>query len=123
MNSSTSNGFDHDGTAGTGAMCVPLPEGLDAMNATYAEMLDRAEADIALLQRAVKRRRKALRGHDRRRALARAAVYRRPALIAFGLSFFVVGVIMLSTDQPHAMDMFDRAMTAWSAALAVRPRP
>ncbi|MER6201733.1 hypothetical protein ABT234_30735 [Streptomyces sp. NPDC001586] len=138
MNSSPSNSFDNDGIAEIDATYAQmlaktktetelpiLPQtigGLDAMNATYAEMLEKAEADIVLLQRAVKRRRKALRRHTRRRAVNRVAAYRRPALIMLGVSFFIVGVIMLVTGHPNAMDMFDRAMTAWSAALVIRPR-
>ncbi|MFJ3205734.1 hypothetical protein [Streptomyces sp. NPDC086989] len=49
-------------------------------------------------------------------------MYRRPALIMLGVSFFIVGVIMLIAGQPGAVDMFDRAMTAWGAAFAVPPR-
>ncbi|MFD7915171.1 hypothetical protein ACFV30_31375 [Streptomyces sp. NPDC059752] len=146
MNSSPSNSFDNDDSGEIGAMPMPFTEmldqakaeaeakagitvtpqtvygDLDAMNDTYAEMLDKAEADIALLQRAVKRRRKALRRHKRRQIAARATVYRRPALIMLGISFFTIGVIMLVTGQPNAMDMFDRAMTAWNAAFVIRPR-
>ncbi|MGW7319987.1 hypothetical protein [Streptomyces sp. NPDC054865] len=49
-------------------------------------------------------------------------MYRRPALILLGISFFIVGLIMQVTGQPNTMDMFDRAMTLWSAAFVVRPR-
>ncbi|MFC9817404.1 hypothetical protein ACFVJM_35740 [Streptomyces virginiae] len=138
MNSSPSNSFDHDGiaendpaytdkmldTAKAETTAVPqtVSAGLDTMNATYPEILDQAEADIALLQRAVKLRRKALRRQTRRQALHRVAAYRRPALIMLGAAFFIVGVLMLMTGQPNALDMFDRAMTAWNAAFVVRPR-
>ncbi|MFD5619543.1 hypothetical protein [Streptomyces yangpuensis] len=138
MNSSPSNSSDHDGIAEIAAACsnempdtakaeitvVPqtVSGGPDAMNATYAEILDKAEADIALLQRSVNRRRKALRRQTRRQALDRVAAYRRPALMVLGAAFTIVGVLMLMTGQPNALDMFDRAVTAWSAAFVVRPR-
>ncbi|MER5774809.1 hypothetical protein ABT144_11020 [Streptomyces sp. NPDC002039] len=138
MNSSPSNSFNHDGNAEINAaytdemLNTAKPEitvmpraasgDLDTMNAGYTEILDKAEADIALLQRAVKRRRKALRRQTRRQTLDRVAAYRSPALIMLGVAFFIVGVLMLMTGQPNALDMFDRAMTAWSAAFVVRPR-
>ncbi|MFD8634947.1 MULTISPECIES: hypothetical protein [unclassified Streptomyces] len=137
MNSLPSNSFDNDGSSEIyevysevlnelEAVATPVPpavsDAVDAMNTTYTQMLDEIEAEIALLQRNVKRRRRALRRQVRRRAVDRVAVYRRPALIMLGVSFFVVGVIMLITGQPHALDMFDRAMTAWATAFATPPR-
>ncbi|MEV7172010.1 hypothetical protein AB0O18_20155 [Streptomyces sp. NPDC093224] len=132
MNSFPSNSSDNDGSPGndasaprmTDTVVTPAPsDDFDAMNATYGEMLDRAEADIRLLRRAVRRRRKALRRQARRRAAGRVSPYRRPVLLVLGGSFFVAGVLMLITGQPSALDMFDRAMTAWSAAFVVDPRP
>ncbi|GHD82112.1 hypothetical protein ACWCY1_10380 [Streptomyces goshikiensis] len=135
MNSLPSNSSANDGSAEINetyaevldqieAAPVPLANSgtLDGMNTTYAEMLDDIEAEIALLQGSVKRRRRALRRQARRQAMDRVALYRRSALVMLGVSFFVVGVVMLLTGQPHALDMFDRAMTAWATAFAVPPK-
>ncbi|MEW2417519.1 hypothetical protein AB0953_27890 [Streptomyces sp. NPDC046866] len=135
MNSLPSNSSNNDGSSEIDEVyaemlnqleAAPAPlavsGALDAMNTTYAEMLDEIEAEIALLQRSVKRHRRALRRQALRRAGDRVAMYRRPALMMLGLSFFIVGVIMLITGQPHALDMFDRAMTAWATAFAAPPR-
>ncbi|MGW6875866.1 hypothetical protein ACWGHA_26405 [Streptomyces xanthophaeus] len=96
---------------------------LDAFQATYEEMLDKAAADIELLRRAVRRRQKALRRQNRRKAVARAATYGRPAMTVLGILFFSVGVVMLTTGHTaDGIDMIDRALMAWSIVFGLPAR-
>ncbi|WP_327281405.1 MULTISPECIES: hypothetical protein [unclassified Streptomyces] len=113
MNSLPSNGFNRETN----------PD-FDTMNTTYVEMLDQFEADIDLLRRAARRRRKALRRQTRREAVATLAVYGKPAMVMLGTTLFMTGIAMLMAGQPAtAMDMFNLALTAWSGAFSVPSQP
>ncbi|MFF5287372.1 hypothetical protein [Streptomyces sp. NPDC013171] len=95
----------------------------EVFRATYEEMLDKAEADLKILQRAVQRRKRTLRRQKRRAALTQAPRYGRPAMVAAGSACFVTSTVLLATGHTEAgFDMLDRALTAWSTAFTLPPR-